>query len=61
LTSNRSAYPPDTWLAVEGEMISETLSHNREMMNETAPAERQLVLAARSIEVIPTPADPYAY
>lgn len=61
LTSSRAAYPPDTWLTIEGEMISETLSLNRAMMNETAPAERQLVLAAKSIEVIPTPADPYDY
>ncbi len=61
LPSSRAAYPPDTWLKIEGEMMSETLSHNRAIINETAPAERQLVLAARSIEVIPTPADPYAY
>ncbi|MBE9171078.1 TIGR03943 family protein [Pleurocapsales cyanobacterium LEGE 06147] len=61
LATNRAVYPPDTWLTIEGEMISETLSLNREMMNETAQAERQLVLAAKSIEVIPTPADPYDY
>lgn len=61
LASSRIAYPPDTWLAVEGEMISETLSLDHFSIEQTTPAERQLVLAARSIEVIPTPADPYDY
>ncbi|MFB2838976.1 TIGR03943 family putative permease subunit [Floridanema evergladense] len=50
LTSSRSSFAPDTWLNVEGEMITETLS-----------GKRQLVINANSITPIPQPKNPYDY
>ena len=52
-------YASDTWLDVEGAMISETLA-SRDPMSETS-FERQLVIEANSIKPIPTPANPYEY
>ena len=60
LEQNRSTYPQDTWLEVQGRMDTATLpviSNN----DETKPEERQLVLVAKSIKKIPTPSDPYDY
>lgn len=45
---DRSAYPPDMWLRIEGEMITETLND-----------QRQLVIQAKSLKEIPAPANPY--
>lgn len=53
LNENRSAYPPDTWLEIEGQMSTETFPES--------PAKRQLVLAANSLKKIPTPPNPYDY
>lgn len=50
LTSSRSNFTPDTWLNVQGEMITETLS-----------GKRQLVINANSIAPIPEPKNPYNY
>ena len=50
LTENRDAYPPDTWLEVEGQMITETLD-----------GKRQLTIEASSIEEISEPKNPYHY
>ncbi|NET36398.1 MAG: TIGR03943 family protein [Cyanothece sp. SIO1E1] len=50
LAVNRSTYPPDTWLQVAGEMITETLDN-----------QRQLVIEASSIEEISEPKNPYEY
>jgi len=50
LSSSRTAYPPDTWLEVEGEMITETLADRR-----------QLVIQAKSLKPIPEPENPYDY
>ena len=50
LTSSRSTFAPDTWLNVQGEMITETLS-----------GKRQLVINANSITPIPEPKNPYDY
>ncbi|MBE9226792.1 TIGR03943 family protein [Phormidium sp. LEGE 05292] len=50
LTSSRSTFAPDTWLNVQGEMITETLS-----------GKRQLVINANSITPIPEPKNPYNY
>jgi len=50
LTSSRSTFAPDTWLNVEGEMITESLSNKR-----------QLVVNANSIIPIPEPKNPYDY
>jgi uncharacterized repeat protein (TIGR03943 family) len=49
-TGDRSAYPADMWLRVEGEMITETLG-----------GKRQLVIAANTLEEIPEPDTPYEY
>ncbi|MFB2892014.1 TIGR03943 family protein [Aerosakkonemataceae cyanobacterium BLCC-F50] len=50
LTSSRSTFAPDTWLNVQGEMITETLS-----------GKRQLVINANSLTPIPEPKNPYDY
>lgn len=42
LTPNSEQYTPDTWLEVEGEMVTETLS-----------GKRQLIIAANSIKKFP--------
>ncbi len=48
--TTRDSYPPDTWLEVEGQMITENLS-----------GKRQLTIAATSLKKIPQPKDPYSY
>ena len=57
----RSHYPPDSWLEVEGEMITETLPNFAASAAETQTNHRQLVLKARSLKPIPTPKNPYEY
>lgn len=64
LSQSRSAYPPDTWLEIEGEMITETLQSaapNSSATPNNSENKRQLVLQAKSLKKIPTPADPYGY
>jgi uncharacterized repeat protein (TIGR03943 family) len=61
LESSRNAYPPDTWLEIEGEMMVETLPLDEQTLTETSSEKRQLILAAKSLQQIPTPADPYSY
>ncbi|WP_199246496.1 TIGR03943 family putative permease subunit [[Phormidium] sp. ETS-05] len=48
LEGSRSSFPPDTWLEVEGQMITETLQNKR-----------QLTIQASSVRKIPQPANPY--
>ena len=50
LPKNQERYPPDTWLEVEGKMITETLG-----------GKRNLTIAATSIKKIPQPRNPYIY
>ncbi|NEP03206.1 MAG: TIGR03943 family protein [Symploca sp. SIO2E9] len=50
LDSHRQAYPPDTWLEIKGQMITETLD-----------GKRQLAIAASSLEKITEPKNPYYY
>lgn len=50
LPPNSPNYPPDTWLSVQGEMITETLAK-----------QRKLVIQANKIETIPEPKNPYDY
>jgi uncharacterized repeat protein (TIGR03943 family) len=50
LSQSRSAYPADRWFRVEGEMITETLN-----------GQRQLVIQATSLIEIPEPKNPYDY
>jgi putative membrane protein len=61
LETNRSEYPPDTWLEIEGEMVVEKLALDEQTMSETPSEGRQLAIAAKSLKKIPTPADPYSY
>jgi len=50
LDGSRDAYPPDTWLEIEGQMITENLN-----------GKRQLTIDASSIQKIPEPDNPYYY
>ncbi|NEU71803.1 TIGR03943 family protein [Hassallia byssoidea VB512170] len=50
LTTSRQAYPPDTWLEIEGEMMTAELEGKRE-----------LTIQAKSIKPIPAPKNPYEY
>jgi uncharacterized repeat protein (TIGR03943 family) len=50
LQGDRNQYPPDTWLEIEGQMVTENLSDKR-----------QLTIAATSLQKIPQPKDPYVY
>jgi uncharacterized repeat protein (TIGR03943 family) len=50
LTNEQERYSPDTWLEIEGQMITETL-HGK----------RQLTIAAKSLKQIPQPQNPYSY
>lgn len=50
LTQSRKAYPPDTWLEIAGQMITENLA-----------GKRQLTIQAKSLEPIAEPKNPYAY
>jgi hypothetical protein len=61
LQGDRVVYPPDTWLTIEGEMITESLPLDNQAMKSIPSEKRQLVLEAKSIKQIPTPSDPYSY
>jgi uncharacterized repeat protein (TIGR03943 family) len=61
LPQPRSNYPPDSWLEVEGEMITEMLPNLADNKAETQTNKRQLVLKARALKPIPTPKNPYEY
>jgi len=50
LLQSRKAYPPDSWLEVQGQMITENLA-----------GKRQLTIQASSIKQIPEPKNPYDY
>jgi uncharacterized repeat protein (TIGR03943 family) len=50
LKEPREQYPPDTWLEVEGKMVTETLA-----------GKRQVTIAAESLKKIPQPKNPYSY
>ncbi|MBW4654632.1 MAG: TIGR03943 family protein [Kaiparowitsia implicata GSE-PSE-MK54-09C] len=50
ITERRAAYPPDTWLRVEGQMVTEDLN-----------GLRQLVVDADELIAIDEPANPYDY
>lgn len=50
LTQSRQTYPPDTWLEITGQMITENLA-----------GKRQLTIQPMSLKPIPAPENPYAY
>jgi uncharacterized repeat protein (TIGR03943 family) len=47
---SRQAFEPDSWVRVRGEMLSSTLQDRR-----------QVVVAARTLEMVPEPENPYDY
>lgn len=49
-TGDRKSYSPDSWLEIEGQMLTETLDGNR-----------QLTIQAQSLKSIPEPKNPYNY
>jgi uncharacterized repeat protein (TIGR03943 family) len=50
LSENQKRYPPDTWLEIEGTMITETLM-----------GKRNLTIAATSLTEVPQPRNPFSY
>ncbi|MFN6529465.1 TIGR03943 family putative permease subunit [Nostoc sp. ChiSLP03a] len=50
LQNNQELYSADTWLEVEGQMVTENLA-----------GKRQLTIAATSLKKIPQPQNPYSY
>lgn len=50
VSTTKNDYKPDTWLEVEGEMITENLA-----------GKRQLTIQANSLKPIPEPKNPYDY
>jgi putative membrane protein len=60
LTVSRNNYPADTWLEIKGEMITETLP-SKDNIDGNISTKRSLVIAAKSIQQIPTPKDPYNF
>ncbi len=61
LETSHSNYPVDSWLTVEGLAIAETLPVKDRIDTNTITEKRSVVIEARSIKTIPTPADPYSY
>jgi uncharacterized repeat protein (TIGR03943 family) len=61
LSQARSHYPEDSWLEVQGEMITEVLPNLSTSEAQRRPSKRQLVLEAISAKTIPTPKNPYQY
>ncbi|MBR8831065.1 MAG: hypothetical protein N5P05_003770 [Chroococcopsis gigantea SAG 12.99] len=61
LPGSRQSYPPDSWLEIDGEMITQTLPVEPQQMSQSAPNRRQLVIKAENVKPIPTPSDPYGY
>ncbi len=61
LPKSRQNYPADSWLEIEGEMITETLPVEPQQMSLYGANRRQLVIQAENIKPIPTPEDPYGY
>jgi uncharacterized repeat protein (TIGR03943 family) len=50
LPETRDKYPPDTWLEIEGQMITENITNKR-----------RLTIKASSLKKIPQPENPYTY
>ncbi len=60
LEQDKDTYPPDTWLEVQGQMITETLEFEGTTQG-SSTEQRKLVISAQAIEIVPTPRDPYEY
>ena len=59
--TSRSNYPVDSWLTIEGIAIAETLPVKDRIETNRITEKRSVVIEAKAIETIPTPADPYSY
>ncbi len=60
LTEAQQQYPADTWLEIEGEMITERLP-SIITQDSGNPVKRQVVIRADQITEIPTPRNPYGF
>lgn len=60
LEGDRQKFPEDSWVEVEGEMITEELAIDSGAEG-AAVNPRQLVIVASKVEPIPTPKNPYDY
>ena len=58
---SRQQYPQDTWLDIQGTMVTETLPILSGNQGSSTTEKRQLAIAAESLQTIPTPKDPYSY
>ena len=61
LDTSRSNYPVDSWLTIKGTAIAETLPVKDRIETNKIGKKRSVVIEAKAIENIPTPADPYSY
>jgi len=60
LENSNQTYPDNTWLKIEGEMITETLPLQG-VDYQPNQSIRQLVIQAKTVTEIPTPRNPYGY
>lgn len=60
LEGDRSTVKPDSWIEVEGEMITEEFELDA-AETEAGIERRQLVIVANTVKPIPTPKNPYDY
>lgn len=58
LPESRQNYPPDSWLEVQGTMITKSLPS---LDSSSSQNIRQLVLQTTMVKTIPTPKNPYGY
>lgn len=61
LSTSRDNYPVDSWLEVDGVMITETIATKDQIDGATINNKRSVVLKAESVKSIATPRDPYNY
>jgi uncharacterized repeat protein (TIGR03943 family) len=50
LRSDRSEFPPDSWITLQGDMVTDTLD-----------GQRRLVIQAQDIKAVPEPPNPYEF
>jgi uncharacterized repeat protein (TIGR03943 family) len=60
LENHHQNYPADTWLEIEGEIMTEMLSLQGTEY-QTGQSTRQIVIQAQTVREIPTPRNPYGY
>lgn len=60
LPESKSKYPEDTWLEIQGTMMTETLAYLGDKSSNNNREVRYVVVNAQNIKTIPTPRNPYA-